>query len=827
MEQFRVYGLRTPEESARELENRRLARKAAAEGMVLLKNEGVLPIREKQVALYGAGARMTVRGGTGSGDAHERYSVNIEDGLKAAGIEIVNTKWMDRFDKNYREYKEAYQNGIEKEIKDYTMEQVMEMFEVIHSHHMEFPVGERIREDEIAQGVETAIYVIARQAGEGADRQVKPGDFLPDETELFNLRLLAQRYKKVLLVINCGGIMDLSLLEEIPGIGGVLYFGQGGTEGGNAFADLVTGKVSPSGKLADTWGKKYWDYPCADTYSYLNGELLEEDYAEGIYVGYRYFDAFHKEPRYEFGFGLSYTTFSQTLKDCQAEGGRICLQVEVKNTGDTYAGREVVQVYVTKPEGRARHEVRSLAAFAKTALLGPGRCETVTLSFGEKELASFDQQRGEWYLEAGDYLVCVGSSSRRLTSIAVVNLKEEVVVEKTQAVCQRDRWFEELVPGPFGVPEASETSSLPRLSLDPSAFSCIRHSYEKPAGCTDEKVSRILDGLSAQELAKLCVGGGQFGSSFNITPGCVGRTTSQLLAKGVPNINMSDGPAGLNLDPETVVESDGTVKYLNALPENVRWGCVKAMEAYALGSPDKGIAVYQYYTAWPAAHLLAQTWNTELMEAVGRAVAEEMRESGTALWLAPAMNIHRNPLCGRNFEYYSEDPLLSGRMAAALTRGVQSVHGVGVTVKHFCCNNQESNRTGVSENLSERALREIYLRGFRYVVEEAAPMALMSPYNKVNGRYVVNSFDLLTRVLRCEWGYEGLVMSDWSSTGEGKGDYVQAIKAGNDLIMPGDPQIVSALAQAVREGALSREELTWCASHVLKAVFESFTSAGF
>lgn len=263
------------------------------------------------------------------------------------------------------------------------------------------------------------------------------------------------------------------------------------------------------------------------------------------------------------------------------------------------------------------------------------------------------------------------------------------------------------------------------------------------------------------------------------------------------------------------------MKYLNALPREQRWGCVREMEPQALGNPEKGIVVYQYMTAWPAEHVQAQTWNTQLMEEIGQATGSEMLETGVTLWLAPAMNIHRNPLCGRNFEYYSEDPCLTARMAAAVTRGVQSHPGVGVTVKHFCCNNRETNRQQISENLSERTLREIYLRGFRYVVENASPKAVMSSYNRVNGEYTVNSYDLLVKVLRCEWGYEGLVMSDWGSTGEGKASHAFAPGAGNDLIMPGGEDVVKALLGALNEGRICREELEWCASHVLNLVYDS------
>ena len=220
----------------------------------------------------------------------------------------------------------------------------------------------------------------------------------------------------------------------------------------------------------------------------------------------------------------------------------------------------------------------------------------------------------------------------------------------------------------------------------------------------------------------------------------------------------------------------------------------------------------------------SQTWNVDLLQEIGEAVGQEMLETGVGLWLAPAMNIHRNPLCGRNFEYYSEDPYLSGCMASAVTKGVQKQQGIGVTIKHFCCNNRETNRNYISENLSERALRELYLRGFRYVVENAHPKAVMSSYNRVNGTYVVNHYDLLTKILRCEWKYEGLVMSDWGSTGDGKGVHEKALAAGNNLIIPGGPAVTEVLKKAVREQKITRKELEWNAAYVMNMIFDTFTS---
>lgn len=818
---FKVYGLRTPEESEREKQHRILARRAAAEGMVLLKNDGVLPFTEKKAALYGAGARMTVRGGTGSGDTHERYSVSIEQGLLNAGFEIVNTSWLNRFDEEYVSNKETWRNEIEEKIKDYTMESVGDMFQVIYSMPLHFPIGKKIEKDELAEDTSNAVYVVARQAGEGADRRVEPGDFLLDEVEIYNIRLLAAAYEHFLLVINCGGLVDLSALDDVDNIGAILFYGQGGTEGGNAFADIVSGKVSPSGKLTDTWGYRYADYPSADTFSHRNGNLEDEDYEEGIYVGYRYFDSFGINPRYPFGYGLSYTYFSQKPVGIEITKTQVKVRVKVTNTGNMYAGKEVVQLYIEKPQGRLDHELKSLATFHKTRVLGPGESEELQLDFDMRRTASYDSRRAEWILEEGEYGLYIGNSSRENELAAVFVLEQTVVTEKTEHICPMERNFTDRKPDLQRKIYPEEISRYTLEIPEDGVETALVHDYRKPQIQADGKVKEILDTLTMEELAKLCVGGGQFGKTYHITPGTVGWTTMDLIEKGIPNINFADGPAGLNLTVQSVVEPDGTNKYLHAIPESQRWGFLKEMEPYALGNPEYGTPVYQYMTAWPAIHVQAQTWNVELEREIGEAIGKEMLETGVTLWLAPAMNIHRNPLCGRNFEYYSEDPYLSGKMAAAVTQGVQSFPGIGVTVKHFCCNNQEDNRNWVSENVSERALRELYLSGFRCVIEEAKPKAVMSSYNKVNGTYVANSYELLTKVLRNEWNYQGLVMSDWSSAGDGKASYAKCPAAGNDLIMPGNPEVVPALLKAVEEGTLKIDELKWCAAHVLNMIFES------
>lgn len=412
MEKFRVYGASTPEESQRERDHRALARRAAAEGMVLLKNDGVLPLRTRTVALYGPGSRMTVKGGRGSGDVRERRSVTIEEGLEAAGFSFPTTLWSDRFEEKYRADVAAWRQSVEAACKKYSPIRTMQMFIMIGERPMPYPACTPILPDELTDETDTAIYVLSRQAGEGDDRRVEKGDYLLSDVEAESLRVLSAHYKKLILVLNCGGVVDLSILDEVR-IDAVLFYGQGGMEGGNALADLLTGAATPSGKLADTWACRYEDYPSADTFGHRNGNLKEEDYREGIYIGYRYFSTFGVKPRFPFGYGLSYTSFSQELLACTAEGPRIVCRVRVKNIGTGYAGREVVQLYLRKPTGKLDAEALGLAAFAKTGVLAPGSAEETVLSFDLRDLAGFDESRSCFVLEPGGIRPAAGSLQRR------------------------------------------------------------------------------------------------------------------------------------------------------------------------------------------------------------------------------------------------------------------------------------------------------------------------------------------------------------------------------------------------------------------------------
>lgn len=772
---FQVFGATSPEESLREKEHKALARRAAAEGIVLLKNDGALPLQTRKIALYGPGSRMTVKGGSGSGDVHERHSVTIEEGLKNAGFEFPTTLWMDRFKGKYDADVAAWHSDLKEKIKKFNPIQTMQMFIFIGEHPMPYPACTPVLNDELTDETDTAIYVLSRQAGEGKDRRVEKGDYLLSDIEEESLRLLSGHYKKLILVLNCGSVMDLSILDEIR-VDAVLFYGQGGMEGGNALADILTGKVSPSGRLTDTWGCRYEDYPSADTFGYRNGNLDDEEYTEGIYVGYRWFDKMNIQPRYPFGYGLSYTTFTENVEEVTSD----YVTVSVINTGD-YAGKNVLQLYISKPDGKLDHEKKALAGFVKTKLLAPGESQTLQIPYHLADIASFDESRSAFILEGGMYEIHLNDA------LCGSILVEERILETVKLI-------------------GSDQSTAVTEEFSP-------------------KVKALLGKLTDRDKCRLVTGGGYSIRCYNNVMGAAGRTCTKLLKKGIPNIVLADGPAGLNVNQSTTVMPDGTPRYPDGLPTEWQWGWLTKVEPFLKGRPGKGKTVYRYMTAWPSETLLAQTWDAELVEEVGRAVGKEMLEIGVSVWLAPGLNIHRNPLCGRNFEYYSEDPLVSGKMAAAITRGVQSMGGVGVAQKHYCCNNQEDNRTGVSANVSQRALREIYLRAFRIAVTEGKPWTVMSSYNRVNGKYVCNSFGFCTRVLRQEWGFKGLVMSDWNATEQCS--YAEAINAGNDLIMPGTPAVTKQLEKDLKAGALYRDALNLSAGRVLELIFKSDTCKEF
>ncbi|MDR2597563.1 MAG: glycoside hydrolase family 3 C-terminal domain-containing protein [Treponema sp.] len=809
------------EVTKRELEHRELARQIAAEGIVLLANDGTLPLKAGSIALFGAGAAFTIKGGTGSGEVNGRYTVMIWEGLKNAGFTVTTESWLNEYLSALDSEKEKYYKQLFKKLQkallggDETMINIM-------SDAFHYPVGRVITEADITKSnTETCIYVISRQAGECSDRKFENYEYTLEPDEINNIRICAVKYKKTVLAVNIGSSIDLSPLDEIEGINAVIYFCQQGMEGGNAFADVVTGKTPPSGCLTNTWAKKYDDLPFAGEYSYLKGAIDKEYYKEGIYVGYRYFDSFNAAPRYEFGYGLTYSDFTIECAGIDTQKSSVTVTAKVTNTGKSYSGKKTVQLYVSCPDGEIKREYQSLAAFAKTKVLAPGESESLTLAFDLTDLAGYKESSSAYILEAGEYIIRLGSSSRKTQVVGVVSLDETVVTEQCEKVCPLQNKLEELTCAS----KAEIPSGVKRVFVKASDIKTQTHDYKTIRQTNNPKAEKWMALLSKEDRLKFLLGAGMAGAGFFNVPGNAAVTTSDFTGKGIVNISLADGQAGLRLQSVSVIKKSGVIKMVEPMMEMFRYTNA-FFKKYMFGTPEQGQVVYQYATAFPIGTAIAQTWNTEIMEAFGKAVGTEMLEYGVTFWLAPGMNIQRNPLCGRNYEYYSEDPVLTGKTAAAVTRGVQSHSGCYVTLKHYAANNQEQLRNHSDSVIGERTLREIYLKGFKIAVKEGAK-GVMTSYNLLNGTYTADNFDLCTKLLRQEWGFDGVVMTDWFSSGKGMANNGLAIKAGNDLIMPGGKKYLKMLKKDIKLGKVSDEEINRSCARVLTAIAESDTQKEF
>ena len=803
------YGATTPEMSEREIRNATLARRAAAESFVLLQNpDNTLPLQAEKIALYGMGARRTVVGGEGSGECNPRYKTSVEQGLENAGYTVTSKAWLDDYDREYAETYEEYRVMVEEKIAP--IKNPIAQIPVAHSYKYRYPSGRLVNEADVtASATDTAVYVLMRQAGECADRKPDQGDFCLTGIEVDNLHFLAAHYAHVTLVINVGGLVDLTPVADLPIA--IVFMVQGGSEGGNALADVLSGKKNFCGRLVDSWPMNYAQIPDGENYSSLNGDLENEYYTEGRYVGYRYFDSFGVAPRFPFGFGLSYTTFAQTVTAVTLDGKTLTARVQVTNTGKV-PGREVVQGYLNIPGSVAQ----SLTAFAKTPVLAAGESCEVALTINLADNAVYSEENARWELSQGEYRLYIGKNSRDTVTAAALTLAETVTVRQCRTCCKAADTLQEIEAPAQALPPLPEDAVL--LTIAPAAFACETADYTEPQAAGSPRVREVLDSLTTEQQVELLRGGdlqNQTPGQHQIT-GAGGKTAITLLEQGVPNVVFSDGPAGVNIVEEIIITADGSIKPAKMI-ERYNWGLMKQLAKRMCGG--EGQHVYRYATAWPVEMLLAQSWDTALLEEVGAAVADELTEFGITLLLAPAMNIHRNPLCGRNYEYYSEDPLITGKMAAAFVRGMQSKPGVGATIKHFCCNNQEDNRVAVSENVSERALREIYLRGFEIAVKESAPLALMTSYNKLNGTYTGCRRDLITDILRCEWGYKGLVMTDWGT----RYDPAAALHAQVDMMMPGADADRDAVLAGPADGSITHAEVRR-AARVLALIEQSLTA---
>ncbi len=835
--------------SKREILHGKLAGKLAAEGMVLLKNEGVLPLKTSAPAgLFGGGAVRTVKGGTGSGDVNNRENISVYRGLKEAGVPITSEEWLIDYEKRYEDARNVWK---EKVLKD--AEKMENPFDAYALNPFSMPEGRSISEEDV-KGALTALYVISRISGEGKDRSRTEGDYYLSRQEREDILFLNRQNMPIVLILNVGAPVELTdILQEAENIKGILLISLPGQEGGHAAANVLLGKSVPGGRLTATWAKRYEDYPSAEEFGALNGNLETEEYREGIYVGYRYFSSFGVQPLFPFGYGLSYTEFSVDFDRLEITETGAELIVTVKNIGKIYASREVVQVYVTLPQkemeeaecsaadeeriglsylfGPQGKECYRLAGFARTGLLQPGESQQLRVVTDQKQMAGFSEEQQAWIVEKGSYGLWLGKHAESLEPAAILTVPESVVLERTERIRPAQKVLEEFAE-PKSVKEnvskwlkMAKKQKTPEFLFHPRGEQNRETKYSVTPmpggqGGSKEELKGKEQELSVEELIPLLYGNvvkgaSTLGSSGVRVPGSAGETTETLEHKyGVRSLIMADGPAGLRLRQSYQVDRKSDSVYGVGVLGSLENGFLEEMEFH-----EDADTYYQYCTAFPVGTALAQTWDVDLMREFGRAVALEMEEFYVDLWLAPGMNIQRNPLCGRNFEYYSEDPFLSGKMAAAVVSGVQADGNCGVTVKHFACNNQEDNRMSVNVCISPRALREIYLRGFEIAVRESRPVAVMSSYNRINGFHAANFGDICTGVLRKEWGFEGVVMSDWNTTVPEDGSISwKCAVAGNDIIMPGNPQDDENIRQACERGELSEEAIRTCGRRVLAMI---------
>lgn len=757
-------------------ENKNLARKCAAEGIVLLENNGVLPLKPGKIALFGAGARGTMYCGTGSGYVFTSHVATVEEGLINAGFRLTTVDWLERCAANEKAVNKA--------------DKTLNMLDRRWSGKSILAEEPEITPADIQTcQADTAVYVLRRNAGEEKDRKAEKGDYYLSDQEYQNLTAVAAAFSHTVVVLNTC-VIDMNFIHQIPGIDAVLYMGLGGMEIGNALADVITGKVNPSGKLTDTLAKKYEDYPAAGSFADHNGTEKHPVYTDGIYVGYRYFDSFGIDPLYPFGYGLSYTNFTMETVSASADWEKAAVTVKVTNTGKA-SGRQVVQLYASAPNGKLDKPYQELKAYTKTKRLASGESEEVVLSFATESLASFDEDRSAWVMESGNYLLRVGEHSRSTVVAATITLDGEAILRTVTDILVSDQPLEEL-HAPVREIEAAQgihltlsaadcitvdnVSRMPKTvtTLVPEGavyFPAINgNPYKTPNYCPEEVKS-----------VRNCPSSTLYDVKF-------GKVTMEEFLASLPNevlVRICTGT--LEETPYGVPSRTGRKLKKLSLPQSS--GCTTAQYEESLGIPSAqlfdgpaGMHVIGCAAgAFPVGMVIAQTWDIDMQRKIGMAFAKEMAAFHVTVALGPGMNIHRDPLGGRSFEYYSEDPLISGRTAAFFTKGLQSDGKRGVAIKHFAANNQETERFAALNTISPRALREVYLKGFEICVREAQPMTIMSSYNGINGVHTSSRRDLITDLLRGEWGFKGFVMTDWGTWS----DKVLDLQAGNDIIMGG------------------------------------------
>lgn len=780
-------------------------RKVAAEGAVLLQNEGeVLPLKQgDRVSVFGRIQLDYYRSGTGSGGSvNVPYTTNLLDGLRSKSGIVINEDLASVYEEWIR------QNPFDDGGGGWAAEPW---------HQKEMPLSTELVSDARKKS-DKAIIVIGRTAGEDKDNDIRPGSYLLTADERRMIRLVTDQFEKTIVVLNVSNIIDMSWVEDDlkHPVSSIIYAWQGGMEGGNAIADVLAGDVTPSGKLTDTIAWKIEDYPSTSNYGGEVKNLYEED----IYVGYRYFETFCPDAvQYEFGYGISYTEFKvdplEAKKFVEDSKEYIMIDVNVTNIGDVYKGKEVVQVYAEAPQGKLGKPARVLAGFAKTKLLAPGESEQLSIRIPVDSLASYDDagltgHRSAYVLEPGTYRLYAGTSVKKVEPVLFegrdgFTLDQLRIVEQLEEVMAPRERLRRIKPGKRREDGTYEIiyEDVPERTVDLAKRIADRLPPTLPwTGDQGYRLQDVAEGkvsldtfiaqLSDEELATIVRGEGM--SSPLVTPGTAsafGGVGYRLQQYGIPVGCTADGPSGIRMDSG------------------------------------------HQATQLPIGTLLAATWNVELVEQLYELEGKEMLRNGIDVLLGPGMNIRRSPLNGRNFEYFSEDPLITGEFGAATVRGIAR-SGTQATLKHLACNNQEHHRTKVDAVVSERALREIYLKGFEIAVKKGGAKSIMTAYNPINGHWTASNYDLNTTVLRKEWGFDGIVMTDWWASmndcvngGPESRKYTgYMIRAQNDLYMVVHNfgaevnSMEDDTLDALAEGRLTRGELQRSAMNICRFLMQ-------
>ncbi len=746
-----------------------ISRKVASDGIVLLKNDNVLPFdKDKTLSIFGRTQIDYVKSGTGSGGlVNVEYSVNILDGLK--GRININTELVDIYKSWLKDNPFDVGEGWAKEPWS----------------QKEMPVTDEMCKN-AADKSDYALVVIGRTAGEDRDNFAGEGSYLLTNEEENLIATVSRHFDKVCVALNVGNIIDMKWVEKYN-IPCVLYSWQGGQEGGNAFADVLLGDVNPSGRLSDTIAYDITDYPSTKNFGNDNKNIYQED----IYVGYRYFETFAKDKvMYPFGFGLSYTDFEYSY-NAKYDNEKITVTANVKNVGKV-SGKTVVQVYFNATQGRLGKPLKQLIRYQKTSLINPNESENITLEFPINEMASYDDKETFSYiLEQGEYIIFAGDNVRDAKEVLELDIEEKTVkqlrqnlapiyhFDRIKPIINGDKTeisYEAVTTRNYDINERIKEHIAPQMPHKNMGIT-LKDVADKKANLDD-----FVMQLSKEELTYIVKGEGM--NSPKVTGGtgsCFGGVTDELLAYGIPPVCCTDGPSGIRMD-----------------------------------TGHKA-------TLMPNGTCLACTWDNALNEKLHSYLGVELRANNVDILLGGGINIHRNPLNGRNFEYFSEDPYLTGTMGAACTNGMSNA-GVITTIKHFACNSQESARYISDSVVSERALREIYLKPFEIAVKEGKAKAIMTSYNKINGTYAASNYDLCTSILKDEWGYDGFVMTDWwADVGDGERNKFNLnlmVEAQNDVYMvtKSSKDNEDDLIESVNNGTLDLTYLRKCAKNILGVI---------